>query len=195
MDSDAIHRRTIAKTTFTLTLPLAFSLLTYFFLGRWIYSEFLFFGTYSTRAVDVPNINVFPESEEVVVLKNTLRKAAMEEDNKTIILTTLNAAWTDKGSIFDLFLEGFKSGIGTQQLLNHVVVLAVDPTAYNRCMEAHLHCYALKTQGVDFSGHKNFMTPDYIKLMWRRLEFSIQVLQLGFHFIFTVMLQLLHFHV
>lgn len=117
-------------------------------------------------------------------LEKVLKRAAME--SKTVILTTLNSAWIEPNSIFDLFLESFKIGNETKDLLNHLVVVALDQKAYSRCLEVHPHCYALTTQGVDFSGEAYFMTADYLKMMWRRIHFLLTVLQTGYNFIFTV---------
>jgi hypothetical protein len=44
----------------------------------------------------------------------------------------------------------------------------------------HRHCFALVTDGVDFSGQKNFMTDGYLR----------EVLEKGFSFVFTVILRL-----
>ncbi|WOL09771.1 hypothetical protein Cni_G18524 [Canna indica] len=57
------------------------------------------------------------ESEDVR-LEKVLKEAAME--NKTVILTTLNAAWASPGSIIDIFIEGFRIGDGTRILLDHL---------------------------------------------------------------------------
>ncbi|KAH0851141.1 hypothetical protein HID58_094965 [Brassica napus] len=43
-----------------------------------------------------------------------------------------------------------------------------------------------QTSGTDFSGEKLFATPDYLKMMWRRIELLTQVLEMGFNFIFTM---------
>ncbi|KAK4389076.1 hypothetical protein Sango_2244600 [Sesamum angolense] len=112
------------------------------------------------------------------------RRAAMA-DNRTVIITTLNAAWTEPNSIFDLFLESFRIGNQTQNLLKHVVVVALDQKAYARCLQVHLHCYALTTAGVDFSGEAFFMSRDYLKMMWRRIDFLRTVLEMGYDFVFT----------
>jgi hypothetical protein len=37
-------------------------------------------------------------------------------DNKTVILTTLNAAWASPGSVIDLFIDSFRHGVGTSSL-------------------------------------------------------------------------------
>nr|GME20655.1 uncharacterized protein At4g15970-like isoform X1 [Ipomoea batatas] len=133
-----------------------------------------------------PNKTIPSSSTEKVVensVEKVLEKAAMA--NKTVIITTLNAAWTSSGTIFDLFLESFRIGNQTEGLLKHVVVVALDKTAYARCRELHPHCYSLSTDGVDFSGEAHFMSQDYLKMMWRRIDFLRLVLQMGYSFIFT----------
>lgn len=117
-------------------------------------------------------------------LEKVLKRAATQ--NKTVIITTLNSAWIAPNSIFDLFLESFKVGNETKGLLNHMVVVALDRNAYNFCMKLHPHCYALTTHGVDFSREAYFMTADYLKMMWRRIDFLRTVLDLGYSFVFTV---------
>ncbi|KAL1552636.1 hypothetical protein AAHA92_13408 [Salvia divinorum] len=114
----------------------------------------------------------------------TLRGAAM--DNKTVIITTLNAAWSEPNSLFDLFLESFRVGNGTAHLLDHVVVVAYDKTAYERCEAAGLHCYAVTTEGIDFSGEAFYLAEDYFKMMWRRIDLLHTILELGFDFVFTI---------
>jgi hypothetical protein len=99
-------------------------------------------------------------------LEEVLRGAAMAND--TVILTTLNAAWSEPGSVLDL------------------VIVSLDTAAHARCRQVHRHCFALVTGGVDFSGQKNFMTDGYLKMMWSRINFLGQVLEKGFSFIFTV---------
>ncbi|KAF5204456.1 Glycosyltransferase [Thalictrum thalictroides] len=116
-------------------------------------------------------------------LGKVLKKASMPD--RTVILTTLNEAWADPGSVIDLFLESFRVGEGTPRLLNHLVIVSMDQQAFNRCKAIHPHCYSLTTAGVNFSAEKRFMTPDYLKLMWRRIEFLRIVLELGYNFVFT----------
>ncbi|XP_013636010.1 PREDICTED: LOW QUALITY PROTEIN: uncharacterized protein At4g15970-like [Brassica oleracea var. oleracea] len=126
-------------------------------------------------------------AKDVGALQRVLLEASTEE--KTVILTTLYQAWAEPNSTFDLFLEGFHVGVGTKRLLRHLVVVCMDEEAYSRCLEIHpRRCYLLKTPGIDFfSGQKNFMTPDYLKMMWRRLEFLGSILELGYNFLFTSM--------
>ncbi|RID67020.1 hypothetical protein BRARA_D02126 [Brassica rapa] len=108
-------------------------------------------------------------AKDVGALQRVLLEASTEE--KTVILTTLNQAWAEPNSTFDLFLEGCHVGVGTKRLFRHLVVVCMDEEAHSRCLEIHPRCYLLKTEGVDFSGQMNFMTPYYLKMMWRRLEF------------------------
>nr|XP_009793894.1 PREDICTED: uncharacterized protein At4g15970-like [Nicotiana sylvestris] len=142
------------------------------------------FNSFSSSSQDLMQGNILPStSKKQSKLKQVLEEAAMED--KTVIITTLNAAWTAPNSIFDLFLESFRIGNNTNSLLNHVLVVALDQTAYSRCLEVHPNCYALITNGVDFSGEAHFMSDDYLKMMWRRIDFLRIVLQMGYNFIFT----------
>lgn len=106
-------------------------------------------------------------------------------EDGTVILTTLNEAWAAPNSIIDLFLESFKIGVGTHRLLNHLVIIALDQKAFQRCLELHNHCFALITQGVDFRREAYFMTPHYLKMMWARIDFLRSVLEMGYNFVFT----------
>ena len=106
--------------------------------------------------------------------------------NKTVILTTLNEAWASPNSVVDLFLKSFMLGDGTRRLLDHLVIIALDEKAYNRCRIVHKHCFALVTEDVDFHEEAYFMTPRYLKMMWRRIDFLRSVLELGYSFVFTV---------
>ncbi|KAL9245230.1 hypothetical protein vseg_018906 [Gypsophila vaccaria] len=121
-------------------------------------------------------------------LGETLERASMP--NKTVIIAVVNRAYVEveKGTnMLDIFLEGLWAGEGTRELVKHVVVVAVDQTAYDRCVFRGLHCYRLVTDGVDFMGEKVFMSSDFIKMMWRRTLFLLDVLKRGYNFIFTDM--------
>lgn len=72
--------------------------------------------------------------------------------NRTLIVTALNWAWAEPGTMIDLFLRSFRMGEGTEELLQNLLIVALDAKAYNRCLEIHPHCYSLKTRRVDFSG-------------------------------------------
>ncbi|XP_057503967.1 uncharacterized protein At4g15970-like [Actinidia eriantha] len=119
----------------------------------------------------------------LVKLKKVLEKAKTED--RTVIITTLNEAWAAPNSIFDVFLESFEIGNQTQRLVNHLVVVALDQKAYSRCLALHPHCYALSTNGKDFSSEALFMTTDYLEMMWRRIHFLHSVLKLGYNFVLT----------
>jgi hypothetical protein len=116
-------------------------------------------------------------------LERVLKNAAMADG--TVILTTLNEAWAAPNSVIDLFLESFRIGYRTRRLLNHLVIIALDKNAFSRCLAVHTHCYALFTDGTDFSKEAYFMTPDYLKMMWRRIDFLRSVLEMGYNFVFT----------
>jgi len=114
------------------------------------------------------------------ILKNASTK------HKTVILTTLNQAWAEPGSIFDLFLESFQVGDNTQKLVNNLIIISMDQKAHARCLAIHPHCYALRTEGLNFSSEAYFMSEEYLKMMWRRIEFLGTVLEMGYSFVFTV---------
>ncbi|KAL7260119.1 hypothetical protein ACSBR1_005891 [Camellia fascicularis] len=116
-------------------------------------------------------------------LERVLKNAAMKDG--TVILTTLNEAWSAPNSIIDLFLESFRIGYGTRKLLNYLVIIALDEKAFSRCLVVHNHCFSLFTEGVNFSQEAYFMTPDYLKMMWRRIDFLRSVLEMGYNFVFT----------
>ncbi|XP_071730491.1 uncharacterized protein At4g15970-like [Rutidosis leptorrhynchoides] len=116
-------------------------------------------------------------------LKNILENATMSK--RTVIITTLNDAWAEPDSMFDLLLESFRIGNQTKRFLKHLVVVTLDQKAYARCLKLHPHCYNLNTPGIDFSGEAYFMAADYLKMMWRRIYFLRNVLDLGYSFVFT----------
>jgi hypothetical protein len=43
----------------------------------------------------------------------------------------------------------------------------------------------LRTNGVDFSGEKVYMSEDYLKMTWRKIKFLQNVLEMGYNFIFS----------
>ncbi|KAF5469942.1 hypothetical protein F2P56_010497 [Juglans regia] len=121
-------------------------------------------------------------------LEEALSKASMA--NKTVIITIVNKAYAEQDvgadtTMLDLFLESFWLGEDTRSLLDHLLLVAVDQTAYNRCVFRRLNCYRLETDGVDFGGEKIYMSEDFVKMMWRRTHFLLEVLKRGYSFIFT----------
>jgi Nucleotide-diphospho-sugar transferase len=105
-----------------------------------------------------------------------LLKIASMSDN-TVILTSVNEAWTAPNSLLDLFLESFHASEEIEHLLNK---------AFERCTSVHPHCYFLKTKGIDYSSEEVFMSKDYPEMMWGRNELQQRILELGFNFLFTV---------
>ncbi|XP_024310762.1 uncharacterized protein At4g15970 isoform X2 [Brachypodium distachyon] len=119
-------------------------------------------------------------------LAELLRSAAME--NNVIILTFTNEAWTAPGSLLDLFLESFRIGVNTQPLLKHLVIVAADVKAFERCQRVHPLCHLLLDTGgggAKFAADKAYMSPDYLEMMWVRNKFQTRVLELGYTFVFT----------
>ncbi|KAI3458389.1 hypothetical protein Pfo_015052 [Paulownia fortunei] len=112
--------------------------------------------------------------------------AAASTVNKTVIIAIINKAYVEGDKpMLDLFLDGFWLGEGTRDLINHLLIVAMDQTSYERCRFLGLHCYKLETEGVDFVGEKLYMSDDFIKMMWRRTLFLGDVLKRGYSFIFT----------
>ncbi|GMN48295.1 hypothetical protein TIFTF001_017459 [Ficus carica] len=121
-------------------------------------------------------------------LETALAKASTE--NKTVIIAVINKAYAeqninDETTMLDLFINSFWLGEDTKQLLDHLLLVAVDKTAYDRCQFLRLNCYKLKTDGVDFMGEKLYMSEEFIKMMWRRTWFLLEVLKRGYNFIFS----------
>ncbi|KAJ4798536.1 Nucleotide-diphospho-sugar transferase family protein [Rhynchospora pubera] len=112
-----------------------------------------------------------------------LQKAAT--DDKTVIITSVNEAWATPNSLLDLFLESFHIGKNIEHLLSHLIIVALDPKAFERCKVLHDHCYQLKLNGVDFATEKVFMSEDYLQLVWEKLNLQQQILELGYNFLFT----------
>lgn len=149
----------------------------------------------SSSSIDLSYLENIEEIEpHEAGLDKILKEAAMP--SKTVIITSVNAGWTEQpNSVLALFLESFRildqnksRRGGEERLLQHLIIAAMDETAYERCLElVHegLHCYAVKTEGVDFSTTKAFMSEDYKKMMWRRIRLLRSVLQMGYSFIFT----------
>lgn len=120
-------------------------------------------------------------------LEEALAKAA-ENNNNTVIIAIINKAYVEgEKSMLDIFLEGFWLGDDTRPLMNHLLLVAVDQPAFERCQFLRLHCYRLKTAaGVEFSSEKVYMSDEFIRMMWRRTLFLGNVLKRGYNFIFTV---------
>lgn len=106
--------------------------------------------------------------------------------NKTLIIAVLNKAYVEDNGILDLFLQSLREGENTEFLIKHLLLAAVDHTAFNRCTALELNCYQLVTEDVDFSQEVLYMSENFIKMMWRRTLFLGDILRHGYSFIFTV---------
>ncbi|KAI5065538.1 hypothetical protein GOP47_0020233 [Adiantum capillus-veneris] len=112
----------------------------------------------------------------------------MHHDGKrTVIFTSVNAAWAEPGSLLEIFLESFKllKNRTQEDLLKHLIILAFDNKAYERCVDVHPLCYQVMTEGVDFTSAKPYMSHDYVQMMWRRIEFLNNILGMGYSFVFS----------
>ncbi|CAJ1948956.1 unnamed protein product [Sphenostylis stenocarpa] len=117
-------------------------------------------------------------------LGSALAKGSM--GNKTVMIAIVNKAYVEsESSMLDIFLSSFWVGEGTRSLIHHILLVAVDQIAYDRCIFLNLNCFRLQTDGVDFEGEKIYMSQDFIKMMWRRTQFLLQVLKRGYNFVFT----------
>jgi hypothetical protein len=127
------------------------------------------------------------ESSSFPGLASAVARVASPDD-RTVILTCVNHAWAAPGSLLDMFLESFRIGDGIAHLLDHVLVVAMDPTAMARCRAVHRHCYLYTAVpgGVNFTSAKAFLSKDYLELVWSKLKLQRRVLQLGYNFLFTV---------
>lgn len=113
-----------------------------------------------------------------------LQRVATED--KTVIITSVNEAWAKPNSLLDIFLEGFHIGEYIEHLLDHVIVVNLDPNALNHCKAVHPHCYLLTVDGMNFTAEKVFMSNDYIDLVWTKVKLQRRILELGYNFLFTV---------
>ncbi|KAL6843512.1 hypothetical protein ACP4OV_026574 [Aristida adscensionis] len=126
-------------------------------------------------------------------LEVALRGAAYA--NKTLILTVLNRAYAEEGGLLDLFVESLRDGEGTAQLIDHVLLVAVDRPAFQRCRSlGGVNCYLLGPDGDgggggggggDLSSEQLYMSDGFIRMMWRRIRLLGDVLKHGYSFIFT----------
>ncbi|XP_075507968.1 uncharacterized protein At1g28695-like [Primulina tabacum] len=137
------------------------------------------------RSLPNPNLEILKDDLQIA-----LENAAMP--NKNLIIAIINKAYVEPHeneypSMFDIFLESLWEGEGTRELLDHLLVVAVDKTAYERCEFRRLNCYRLLVDGGgdDFSAEKLYMSKDFIEMMWRRTSFLLNVLKKGYNFIFT----------
>ncbi|GJN33530.1 hypothetical protein PR202_gb22141 [Eleusine coracana subsp. coracana] len=99
-------------------------------------------------------------------LPEILSRAAMED--KTILMTFTNEAWSAPGSLMDLFLESFRIGVRTEPLLKHLVIVTADAKAFARCEQVHALCYAFPGGGANFAKEQRFVFTDDVDIVWFR---------------------------
>ncbi|KAI4988847.1 hypothetical protein ZWY2020_036164 [Hordeum vulgare] len=92
-------------------------------------------------------------------------------------MTFTNMAWAAPGSLLDLFLESFRKGDKTTPLLGHLVIVAVNEEAFRQCREVHP-----LNVGVNFTAE--YMSRDYLEMMWVRNKFQPRLVELGYSFVF-----------
>ena len=107
-------------------------------------------------------------------------------DDGTVIVTSVNEAWAAPGSLLDLFRESFKNGEGIAHLLNHTLIVAVDPGALAHCEAVHPHCYLHEVTSANVSSANRFMSKSYLELVWAKLGVPERVLQLGYNYLSPV---------
>ncbi|KAL8139700.1 hypothetical protein V2J09_005721 [Rumex salicifolius] len=117
-------------------------------------------------------------------LARILKRAATPD--KTVIVTNLNEAWAAPDSLFELMLESFRRGNGTEKLIKHLLMVCVDDKAYAHCLGMNLNCFHLEVQGFNFSGKEAFFkSANYLEIIWRKVDVLRTILSLGYNFLFT----------
>jgi len=107
--------------------------------------------------------------------------------DRTIVLTMVDESHAKPGSVLQVLLQSFKSGKDTQRFLNHLVIITMDPQAFEYCRLLHPHCIHPSTFEPYFSTKRQSITsPDHSLFSWRRNNVLIDVIELGYHIIFTV---------
>lgn len=118
----------------------------------------------------------YSENEE---LDNVLWSAKLPD--RTVILTMVDESMASPGSILDILLQSFKSGEGTERLLNHLVIISMDPQAFEYCSSLHPYCIH-----PSIFPRPIMTTPDHNLFTWTRNDVLYEVIRLGYNIIFTV---------
>ncbi|KAH7841539.1 hypothetical protein Vadar_031283 [Vaccinium darrowii] len=144
-------------------------------------SQTSYLPLFPSRLPNIQNNMIRSNRDE---LEEVLAETSLE--NKTVIIALVNKAYVEgEKSMLDLFLDSFWLGENTQALKDHLLIVALDQTSYERCKFLGLHCYKLETDGVDFAGEQYHLSDDYLKMLGRRTLFLGDVLKRGYSFIFT----------
>ncbi|KAG6648998.1 hypothetical protein CIPAW_07G182400 [Carya illinoinensis] len=115
----------------------------------------------------------------------------MGKKSTTVIIAIVNKGYIDQGEkpMLDMFLDSFWVGEDTRELMDRLLLVAVDQRSFERCKFLRLHCYKLELildeGAVDSNGEKLYMSNDFMKMMWRRTLFLGDILKRGYSFIFT----------
>ncbi|KAG4940464.1 hypothetical protein AAZX31_16G054000 [Glycine max] len=117
----------------------------------------------------------YSENEE---LDNVLWSAKLPD--RTVILTMVDESMASPGSILDILLQSFKSGEGTERLLNHLVIISMDPQAFEYCSSLHPYCIH-----PSIFPRPIMTTPDHNLFTWTRNDVLYEVIRLGYNIIFT----------
>ncbi|KAL2478029.1 Nucleotide-diphospho-sugar transferase family protein [Forsythia ovata] len=172
-----------SKNSITNLAILSLLLATVILLCSWSPLKGQHFFSFKKLPLSEPNSTIVKDELEIA-----LEKASMA--GKTVIIAIVNKAYVEPHAdeyptMFDLFLEGFWVGEETRSLVDHLLLVAMDQTAYDRCKFRRLNCYKVVTGDSDFAGEKLYMSDEFIKMMWRRTLFLLNVLKRGYSFIFT----------
>ncbi|KAK7311358.1 hypothetical protein RJT34_09447 [Clitoria ternatea] len=114
-----------------------------------------------------------------------LRRTTMPD--RTVILTMVDETLASPGSLLEILLQSFKNGEGTQRLLNHLMIITMDPQAFEYCSSLHPHCIHPSTFPRSFATktQSNNATPNYNIFTWTRNDVLLEVLRFGYSIIFT----------
>ena len=87
-------------------------------------------------------------------LEAALFEASME--NETVVIAIVNKAYVEGDKpMLDLFLDSLWLGEDTRKLVDHLLLVAVDETSFERCKFLRLRCSRLQMDdGVDSNGEK-----------------------------------------
>ncbi|WJX75698.1 hypothetical protein P8452_59206 [Trifolium repens] len=106
--------------------------------------------------------------------------------DRTVILTMVDESHAKPGSMLEVLLQSFKTGQGTQRLLNHLVIITMDSKAFEYCRLLHPHCIHPSTFEHYFATKRQSLPiPDHSVFSWRRNNVLIEVIELGYNIIFT----------
>ncbi|OWM79415.1 uncharacterized protein At1g28695-like [Punica granatum] len=144
-------------------------------------------GPHPTASPSSSNCNTSTAVDESYKdkLDGVLAETSME--GKMLIIAMFNKAYVEGDkSMLDIFLDGFWSGEGTRPFVDHLLLVSMDQTSWERCKFLRLHCYRIQTTGDEhFDKEELFMSRAFIDMMWRRTLFLKDVLTRGYSFIFT----------